>query len=122
MIIIYFFKNSDNDNFNFRLLIFVPHKRLNVDQCLVHPYVLQFHSPVDEPSLNYDVLLPFPDHIQLSIDDYRNKLYEMIQQNKTHVKRMQHNRAVSNQQMLVKLKFKKIKIIYFIYNKMKDYL
>uniref|UniRef100_A0A0R3RIK3 Mitogen-activated protein kinase n=1 Tax=Elaeophora elaphi TaxID=1147741 RepID=A0A0R3RIK3_9BILA len=79
-----------------RLLIFAPHKRLNVDQCLVHPYVLQFHSPVDEPALNYDILLPLPDHIQLSIDDYRNKLYEMIQQNKTCVKRIQHNRTITD--------------------------
>uniref|UniRef100_A0A0R3R2V7 Non-specific serine/threonine protein kinase n=1 Tax=Brugia timori TaxID=42155 RepID=A0A0R3R2V7_9BILA len=74
-------------------LIFAPHKRLNVDQCLVHPYVLQFHSPIDEPALNYDILLPLPDHIQLSIDDYRNKLYEMIQENRTYVKRIQHNRT-----------------------------
>ncbi|EFO17262.1 hypothetical protein LOAG_11238 [Loa loa] len=79
-----------------KLLIFAPYKRLNVDQCLVHPYVLQFHSPVDEPALNYNILLPLPDHIQLSIDDYRNKLYEMIQQNRTYVKRIQHNRAISN--------------------------
>ncbi|CAG9540396.1 unnamed protein product [Cercopithifilaria johnstoni] len=79
-----------------RLLIFAPHKRLNVDQCLVHPYVLQFHSPIDEPALNYDILLPFPDHIQLSIDDYRNKLYEMIQQDKTYVKRTQRNQIVTN--------------------------
>ncbi|KAL4003819.1 Extracellular signal-regulated kinase 2 domain protein [Acanthocheilonema viteae] len=81
-----------------RLLIFAPHKRLNVDQCLVHPYVLQFHSPMDEPALNYDVLLPLPDHIQLSIDDYRNKLYEMIQQDNTYVKRIQHNRNNSRSQ------------------------
>ncbi|OZC08430.1 hypothetical protein X798_04490 [Onchocerca flexuosa] len=79
-----------------RLLIFAPHKRLNVDQCLVHPYVLQFHSPMDEPALNYDILLPFPDHIQLSIDDYRNKLYEMIQQNKSYIRRIQHNRTITN--------------------------
>uniref|UniRef100_A0A0M3IYR1 Mitogen-activated protein kinase n=1 Tax=Anisakis simplex TaxID=6269 RepID=A0A0M3IYR1_ANISI len=76
-----------------RLLIFAPHKRLNVDQCLVHPYVYQFHSPADEPSLNYDVTLPLPDHIQLSIDDYRNKLYDMISTKKTHIRRIQHDRV-----------------------------
>ncbi|VDM12508.1 unnamed protein product [Wuchereria bancrofti] len=90
--------NSDHQAIDLvqRLLIFAPHKRLNVDQCLVHPYVLQFHSPMDEPALNYDILLPLPDHIQLSIDDYRNKLYEMIQENRTYVKRIQHNRVISN--------------------------
>uniref|UniRef100_A0A1I8EFN8 Mitogen-activated protein kinase n=1 Tax=Wuchereria bancrofti TaxID=6293 RepID=A0A1I8EFN8_WUCBA len=89
--------NSDHQAIDLvqRLLIFAPHKRLNVDQCLVHPYVLQFHSPMDEPALNYDILLPLPDHIQLSIDDYRNKLYEMIQENRTYVKRIQHNRVIT---------------------------
>ncbi|CAJ0596856.1 unnamed protein product [Cylicocyclus nassatus] len=75
-----------------RLLIFAPHRRLTVEQCLVHPYVLQFHNPADEPILPYDVNLPLPDHIQLSIDDYRNKLYEMMNQKKTHVKRIQHEK------------------------------
>ncbi|VDO48700.1 unnamed protein product [Onchocerca flexuosa] len=51
---------------------------------------------MDEPALNYDILLPFPDHIQLSIDDYRNKLYEMIQQNKSYIRRIQHNRTITN--------------------------
>ncbi|KHJ80427.1 mitogen-activated protein kinase domain protein [Oesophagostomum dentatum] len=75
-----------------RLLIFAPHRRLTVEQCLVHPYVLQFHNPADEPVLPYDVNLPLPDHIQLSIDDYRNKLYEMMNQKKTHMKRLQHDK------------------------------
>uniref|UniRef100_A0A7I4YEH9 Mitogen-activated protein kinase n=2 Tax=Haemonchus contortus TaxID=6289 RepID=A0A7I4YEH9_HAECO len=75
-----------------RLLIFAPHRRLTVEQCLVHPYVLQFHSPADEPVLPYDVNLPLPDHIQLSIDDYRNKLYDMMNQKKTHIRRIQHDK------------------------------
>ncbi|KAJ1364082.1 Mitogen-activated protein kinase 15 [Parelaphostrongylus tenuis] len=75
-----------------RLLIFAPHRRLNVEQCLVHPYVLQFHNPADEPILPYDVNLPLPDHIQLSIDDYRNKLYDIMNQKKTHIRRIQHEK------------------------------
>ncbi|KAE9420019.1 hypothetical protein Angca_005661 [Angiostrongylus cantonensis] len=75
-----------------RLLIFAPHRRLNVEQCLVHPYVVQFHNPADEPILPYDVNLPLPDHIQLSIDDYRNKLYDMMNQKKTHIRRIQHDK------------------------------
>uniref|UniRef100_A0A7E4W3B4 Mitogen-activated protein kinase n=1 Tax=Panagrellus redivivus TaxID=6233 RepID=A0A7E4W3B4_PANRE len=78
-----------------RLLLFAPHKRLNVDQCLVHPYVIQFHNPQDEPALNYDVTLPLPDHIQLTIDDYRNKLYELITTKKTNIRRIQHDRIVN---------------------------
>ncbi|VDM62036.1 unnamed protein product [Angiostrongylus costaricensis] len=75
-----------------RLLIFAPHRRLNVEQCLVHPYVVQFHNPADEPILPYGVNLPLPDHIQLSIDDYRNKLYDMMNQKKTHIRRIQHDK------------------------------
>ncbi|KAE9556211.1 hypothetical protein FO519_000550 [Halicephalobus sp. NKZ332] len=80
-----------------RLLIFAPHKRLNVEQCLVHPYVIQFHSPVEEPALNYDVTLPLPDHIQLTVDDYRNKLYEMITSKKTNIRRIQHEKIIRPQ-------------------------
>ncbi|KJH50271.1 mitogen-activated protein kinase domain protein [Dictyocaulus viviparus] len=75
-----------------RLLIFAPHRRLTVEQCLVHPYVIQFHNPIEEPILPYDVTLPLPDHIQLSIDDYRNKLYEIMNQKKTHIRRLQHDK------------------------------
>lgn len=77
-----------------RLLIFAPHKRLTVEQCLVHPYVLQFHNPVEEPALNCDVTLPLPDHVQLSVQEYREKLYEMIVSKKTHIRRIQHNKPV----------------------------
>ncbi|KAI6176563.1 Mitogen-activated protein kinase [Aphelenchoides bicaudatus] len=77
------------------LLIFAPHKRLNVEQCLIHPYVLQFHNPVEEPALNYDVTLPLPDHIQLTVQDYREKLYEMIMSKKTHIRRIQHDKPVN---------------------------
>jgi serine/threonine protein kinase len=78
-----------------RLLIFAPHKRLNVEQCLIHPYVYQFHNPNDEPALNYDVTLPLPDHIQLTVDDYRNKLYELITSKKTNIRRIQHEKLVT---------------------------
>uniref|UniRef100_A0A914W455 Mitogen-activated protein kinase n=1 Tax=Plectus sambesii TaxID=2011161 RepID=A0A914W455_9BILA len=74
-----------------RLLIFAPHKRLTVEQCLIHPYVHQFHNPADEPALNYDVTLTLSDHIQLSIDDYRNNLYELIVNKKTNIRRIQHD-------------------------------
>lgn len=37
----------------------------------------RFHNPVKEPALNYDVVLPVDDDIQLSVVQYRNKLYEV---------------------------------------------
>ncbi|KAK0419815.1 hypothetical protein QR680_014337 [Steinernema hermaphroditum] len=75
-----------------RLLIFAPHKRLTVEHCLCHPYVLQFHHAHEEPALSYDVTLPLPDHIQLSVEEYRNELYAMISQKKTHIRRIQHEK------------------------------
>ncbi|XP_057210179.1 mitogen-activated protein kinase 15 isoform X2 [Triplophysa rosa] len=61
-----------------RLLVFNPDKRLNAEEALQHPYVSKFHNPAREPSLDYDVILPVDDDIQLSVTQYRNKLYEMI--------------------------------------------
>ncbi|KAL7829657.1 hypothetical protein AOLI_G00305420 [Acnodon oligacanthus] len=60
------------------LLVFNPDKRLTAEQALQHPYVAKFHNPAREPSLDYDVILPVDDDVQLSVAQYRNKLYEMI--------------------------------------------
>ncbi|KAI6075504.1 Mitogen-activated protein kinase 15 isoform X1 [Aix galericulata] len=43
-----------------------------------------FHCPAREPSLDYDVILPLGDDIQLSVAEYRNKLYEMILETKVN--------------------------------------
>ncbi|XP_061851105.1 mitogen-activated protein kinase 15 [Colius striatus] len=61
-----------------KLLVFNPDKRLTAEEALQHPYVKRFHCPAREPSLDYDVILPLGDDIQLSVAEYRNKLYEMI--------------------------------------------
>uniref|UniRef100_A0A8C6ZWH8 Mitogen-activated protein kinase 15 n=1 Tax=Nothoprocta perdicaria TaxID=30464 RepID=A0A8C6ZWH8_NOTPE len=61
-----------------KLLVFNPDKRLTAEEALQHPYVKRFHCPAREPSLDYDVILPLDDDIQLSVAEYRNKLYEVI--------------------------------------------
>ncbi|CAL8296932.1 unnamed protein product [Lota lota] len=61
-----------------RLLVFNPDKRLTAEQALEHPYVARFHNPVKEPVLGYSVVLSVGDDTQLSVVQYRNKLYEMI--------------------------------------------
>lgn len=38
---------------------------------------LRFHNLAKEPALNYDVVLPVDDDVQLSVVQYRNKLYEV---------------------------------------------
>ncbi|NXP74124.1 MK15 kinase, partial [Ramphastos sulfuratus] len=65
-----------------KLLVFNPEKRLTAEQALQHPYVRRFHCPAREPSLDSDVILPLGDAVQLSVAEYRNKLYEMILERK----------------------------------------
>ncbi|XP_010142973.1 PREDICTED: mitogen-activated protein kinase 15, partial [Buceros rhinoceros silvestris] len=67
-----------------KLLVFNPDKRLTAEEALQHPYVKRFHCPAREPSLGYDVTLPLGDDTQLSVAEYRNKLYEMILEKKSN--------------------------------------
>uniref|UniRef100_A0A667WKB0 Mitogen-activated protein kinase 15 n=1 Tax=Myripristis murdjan TaxID=586833 RepID=A0A667WKB0_9TELE len=67
-----------------RLLVFNPDKRLTAEQALQHPYVARFHNPAKEPALSYDVVLPLDDDVQLSVVQYRNKLYEMMVEKRTN--------------------------------------
>ncbi|KAF4798308.1 Mitogen-activated protein kinase 15 [Turdus rufiventris] len=60
-----------------KLLVFNPDKRLTAEEALQHPYVSR------EPSLDFDVILPLGDDVQLSVAEYRNKLYEMILEKKS---------------------------------------
>ncbi|XP_068625083.1 extracellular signal-regulated kinase 2 [Battus philenor] len=61
-----------------RLLVFNPAKRLSAESALDHEYVAKFHRERDEPALPSDVLLPLRDDKQMSVDDYRNKLYSIM--------------------------------------------
>lgn len=65
-----------------KLLVLNPHKRLTAQQALEHPYVRAFHKPEREPALDHDVVPTLSDAIQLSVDEYRSKLYEVIAQQK----------------------------------------
>ncbi|XP_072303543.1 mitogen-activated protein kinase 15 [Eucyclogobius newberryi] len=79
------------------LLVFNPDKRLTAEQALEHPYVTKFHNPDREPSLNYDVILPVDDDVRLSVVQYRNKLYEMIleQRNNQGMLKLVHPKSES---------------------------
>ncbi|KAG6460617.1 hypothetical protein O3G_MSEX012104 [Manduca sexta] len=61
-----------------KLLFFNPAKRLSAERALDHEYVGKFHRERDEPTLPSDVLLPLRDDKQMSVDDYRNKLYSIM--------------------------------------------
>ncbi|XP_042319600.1 mitogen-activated protein kinase 15-like isoform X3 [Sceloporus undulatus] len=72
-----------------RLLVFNPEKRLTAEEALQHPYVQRFHCPAKEPALRSNVILPLDDNVQLSVAEYRNKLYEMILEKKAQRRQRQ---------------------------------
>ncbi|XP_023312811.1 mitogen-activated protein kinase 15-like, partial [Anoplophora glabripennis] len=61
-----------------QLLVFNPHKRLKADEALEHDYVSRFHDSDQEIIMHTNVIIPLNDDIRLSVDDYRNKLYELM--------------------------------------------
>ncbi|KAM3841403.1 mitogen-activated protein kinase 15 isoform 2-T3 [Vipera latastei] len=61
-----------------RLLVFNPEKRLTAEEALEHPYVQRFHCAAKEPALDRSVTLPLADDVQLSVAEYRNRVYELI--------------------------------------------
>lgn len=69
---------SDAVNLINQLLIFNPHKRLTAERALEHEYVSRFHDPQQEIVMQSTVTIPINDDVRLSVDDYRNKLYELM--------------------------------------------
>nr|XP_054771971.1 extracellular signal-regulated kinase 2-like isoform X1 [Lytechinus pictus] len=65
-----------------KLLHFNPDKRLTAKQALSHPYVARFRIKSGEIFLDYDVVPPLDDDVQLSVNEYRSKLYEMMKEKK----------------------------------------
>ncbi|XP_022907387.1 extracellular signal-regulated kinase 2 isoform X2 [Onthophagus taurus] len=62
-----------------QLLVFNPMKRLTAEQALEHLYVRKFHDESEEIEMSRSVIIPLNDDVRLSVDDYRNKLYELMQ-------------------------------------------
>ena len=61
------------------MLVFNPEKRPSAESCLKHSYVARFHSKKDNLDVGYNVIPPINDDIQLTVDEYRQRLYAMIQ-------------------------------------------
>lgn len=66
-----------------KLLVFNPNKRLTAEEALEHDYVAAFHDPDQEIVLPRDIVIPFNDDVRLSVEDYRNKLYEIMSSNRS---------------------------------------
>ncbi|ESN97425.1 hypothetical protein HELRODRAFT_85482, partial [Helobdella robusta] len=66
-----------------KLLQFNPNKRLTADNALHHKYVQRFHNPAEETVIGRDILNPVPDDVQLTVDEYRTRLYEIVARSKS---------------------------------------
>lgn len=60
------------------LLQFNPNKRLTAENALKHKYVHRFYNPDEENIIGKDILIPIPDDIQLTVDEYRSRLYDIV--------------------------------------------
>lgn len=61
-----------------RLLNFNPEKRLSAEEALRHPYLCEFHNPVEETVSESAIRVPIDDNIKHSVNEYRSKIYEDI--------------------------------------------
>uniref|UniRef100_A0A5S6QLU7 Mitogen-activated protein kinase n=1 Tax=Trichuris muris TaxID=70415 RepID=A0A5S6QLU7_TRIMR len=87
------------------LLLFNPNQRLSIERALQHPYVRLFYNSTEQLTMTKEISLPLDDDVQLSVSDYRNKLYEFIERQDSSTSRNgnseHHSRTVRtiNQQM-----------------------
>jgi len=71
---------------------------LTAEEALLHPFVSKFHKSADEVSLTYDVVPPVDDDVQLTVNEYRDKLYENIIKRKAEVRRQRKEIAAQREQ------------------------
>ena len=60
------------------LLKLSPAERLTAEESMTHPFVSKFYCSKDHMNKRSIVVPPFDDNVQLSVDEYRKKLYELI--------------------------------------------
>ncbi|XP_051171657.1 extracellular signal-regulated kinase 2-like [Leptopilina boulardi] len=74
------------------LIVFNPNYRLTAVKALEHPYVTAFHIRGEEPERGSSVIPLLRDDIQLSVEDYRNQLYAMMDEKHKKHKNMSKSR------------------------------
>jgi len=77
-----------------RLMQFNPSKRLTTAETLKHPYLEEFHDPLNEPDAKRPITIKFDDNKQLSVEAYRDELYRMILQKKRESKKKRQHRKM----------------------------
>jgi len=87
---------SDGIDLIKQLLVFNPEKRPSAESCLKHPYVVRFNSKKDNKDLNlgYNVIPPINDDVQLTVDEYRQRLYKMIKERRVAQREERKRREV----------------------------
>lgn len=60
-----------------QMLQFNPDKRITASESLRHPYLRRFHNAAEEITIGYDVVPPVDDDVQLTVSQYRNRLYDV---------------------------------------------
>ncbi|EZA55797.1 Putative serine/threonine-protein kinase C05D10.2 [Ooceraea biroi] len=74
------------------LIVFNPTQRLTAVESLGHPYVADFHRRGNEPERGSSVVPLLSDDVQLTVDEYRNKLYAMMDDKHRKHKNMSKSR------------------------------
>lgn len=74
------------------LIVFNPNYRLTAVKALEHPYVSAFHIRGDEPERGSSVIPLLRDDVQLSVEEYRNQLYAMMDEKHKKHKNMSKSR------------------------------
>jgi len=77
-----------------KLLQFNPDKRITAEEALRHPYVSQFHAPLDEPSASKVFTTPVNENTQFSIHHYRTTLYTEIVRRKRKMRQRKKEKAM----------------------------
>ncbi|XP_003700809.1 mitogen-activated protein kinase 15 isoform X2 [Megachile rotundata] len=75
------------------LIVFNPNHRLTAVEALEHPYVVNFHRRSNEPERGSSVVPLLRDDVQLSVEEYRNKLYSMMDEKHRKHKNMSKSRV-----------------------------
>mmetsp|Transcript_25056 Transcript_25056/g.43256 ORF Transcript_25056/g.43256 Transcript_25056/m.43256 type:complete len:359 (-) Transcript_25056:1936-3012(-) len=70
-----------------KLLVFNPDKRITAQQCICHPYVVQFHNEEEEPVSKQPIKIILDDNVKFSVQDYRDKLYSEIVKKKKEARK-----------------------------------
>eukprot|EP00210_Caulerpa_lentillifera_P004560 g4350.t1 len=76
------------------LLQFNPDKRITAEEALRHPYVSQFHNPLDEPCASKVFTTPINENTQFSIHHYRTTLYAEIVRRKRKMRQRKKEKAL----------------------------